>query len=237
MGLPSRRIHHFTDIARIFTVLTLLALIYLAVGVTRGLDNPKTRRELAARLVHFEIPEGYRLSSAVYMAVSRFAVLLNDKTGQRIRISEPRLGAENRPGGFLDTYGKVGSTVRRYRNLGGFDEIVIEATGEIVIGGHRCPFVKGVFLPGEEKGELFLLFCPVTGKAYTIVASAPRGRYDPEETREWLATIRCHAGADVTRPGSRSTRSSTRRGTSVDGTCAVAMPLRYATSGFRCSPR
>jgi hypothetical protein len=193
MAIQKKKVERFTDAARIFTLLVLVALCYLAIGTTRGLKNPEKRAELANQLLDFDIPEGYRLSAAVHMAVSRFAVLWNESHDQRIKISENRLGGVRRPDDFRRMYFRVGKTVRRYRNLGGFDRIVIEATGEMNIAGHVCPFVGGRLEPGGQEGEVFLLFCAPLGRSYTIVATAPAGMYEHEETRAWLKTIRCHA--------------------------------------------
>jgi hypothetical protein len=192
MKFSRKKTERFTDAARLFTLLALIALCYLAIGTTRGLDNPEKRAALARQLLTFDAPGGYRISAAVYMAVSRFAVLTHQSSGQRIKISENRLGAERKPQDFRRIYFSVGKTVRRYRNLGGFDRITVNATGEIPISGHPCPFVSGRFCPGEQEGEVFLLHCPQTGKSYTIVASAPEGQYNGMETRACLKTIRCH---------------------------------------------
>lgn len=187
-----RKVERFTDAARVFTLLVLIALCYLAIGTTRGLDNPEKRTELARQLLLFEQPPGYQLSAAVYMAVSRFAVLWNRSRDQRIKISENRLGGDRRPEDFRRIYFPVGKTVRRYRNLGGFDRIAVDATGEIRIGGHLSPFVHGIFEPGRHQGEVFLLYCPQEQKSYTIVASAPEGMYEEKETRAFLETVHCH---------------------------------------------
>lgn len=192
MGVSRKKVERLTDAARVFTFLALAALCYLAIGITRGLDNPEKRAELAARLLAFSVPDGYHLSSAVHMAISRFVVVANDSRGQRIRISQTRLGSDRRPEGFRDTYFHVGESIRRHRNLGGFDRIVVSATGEITVGGHLCPLVRGTFQPGNQEGEVILLRCPKTGRSHTIVASAPEGAYSEEETRALLATVRCH---------------------------------------------
>jgi len=197
MGVSRKRIERLTDAARIFTFLAVVALCYLAIGVTRGLDDPAKRSELAARLLDFEEPEGYRLTSAVHMAVSRFAVLSNGGNGQRIKISQNRFGGDRKPDTFREIYFQIGRTIRRYRNLGGFDRITVSATGELEAGGHACPFVQGRLEPGTQEGEVILVYCPHTDKSYTVVASAPSGAYSEAETRELLGSIHCHTEAAV----------------------------------------
>ena len=50
------------------------------------------------------------------------------------------------------------------------------------------PFIRGILEPGGMEGEIFLV--PTgTSVPFVVVASAPVGKYEMEETREFLGGL------------------------------------------------
>lgn len=176
----------------VFIILGLLWLLY-QLSAIQASQSPERRLEAARRLMVFQAPEGYVLSSALYTLHPRFFVLTRRGGGQRIRVSERRWWTKARtPEGFREKFWHPGEWVEHPAGFG-YSRMLVEATGELEAGPLLVPYAIGLLSSNpetpREKALVACLYHEGEDKSIYVFASAPAGVFDPTEVARFTSSL------------------------------------------------
>ncbi len=176
----------------VFIVVGLSWLLY-QLSAIQASQSFERRVKAARRLMAFELPEGYQLTSALYTLHPRFFVLTQRETGQRIRVSERRWWTRARtPEGFREKLWQPGQWVEKPAGFG-YDKMLVEATGELDAGGLPVPYAIGT-LPSNpedspERAVVACLYNERENKSIYVFASAPAEVFNTTEVIRFASSL------------------------------------------------
>lgn len=189
----------------VFIVAGLLWLLY-QLSAIQASQSPERRLEAARRLVAFQAPKGYLLTSALYTLHPRFFVLTRPETGQRIRVTERRWWAKARtPEEFREKFWHPGRWVEHPAGFG-YSRLLVEATGELEADSLPVPYAIGTLdarrETPEEKALVACLYDAGEDRSIYVFATAPAEVFSPTEVIRFTSSL-----APVKRAGEKGDRS------------------------------
>jgi len=185
-----RRWRVFVYALMVLIVVGLLFLLHLVSAIQSSQDMAK-RVEMARRVVDFQLPTGYALTSALYTFHPRFFVLTHEETDQKIRVMERRGWARDRtPDQFQSRFGHPGQWIDR-PGLG-YRSILVERQGQLSPASGTVPYVVGLLGSGEQRAERGLVAClynSSTDKSIYVFSSAAAEVFDPTQALRFIDSL------------------------------------------------
>jgi len=175
----------------VLIVMGLLLLLHLVSVIQNSNHDPVKRRAMANRIVAFNSPQGYRLTSAVYAIHPRFFVLTREDNGQKIRVVQQRWWSRNRtPAQFRKRFDHPGQWVKK-PGLG-YDSILVEQFEQLESDGFSIPYLIGVLSSSQDSAERGYLAClhnPDTDESLLVFSSAPSETFNATEALDFTRDL------------------------------------------------
>ena len=172
-------------------VLGLLWLLHLVSAIQSSNSDPYKRWEMANRVISFEVPQGYELTSALYSYHPRFFVLTQKESLQKIRVMrKPWWFKDRTPEEFESRFFHPGQWIRK-PGLG-YRSILVEQTGEVSKDDFKVPYVVGILAsdqPDVEHAFIACLYQSSTDQSYTLFSSAPAEVFNITEVLDFTEQL------------------------------------------------
>lgn len=172
-------------------VLGLILLLHLVSSI-QDARSPSRRWELARRVIYFQLPESYELTSALYALHPHFFVLTHVETGQKIRVMERRWWTKVRtPEEFRKKFHRLNEWVDKPAGFG-YPNMLVKSFGEVKAENTDIPYAIGLFGSKDRQHEEGLVACfydPESRKSIFVMGTAPAGVFNATETLHFLTTL------------------------------------------------